>query len=160
MKYRKFFLSNWKHFQTDFQSKFKQSCRLTIEEILCDHRVLKSEILALKGSWVSFSPTFYTVRASLVAQMVKNLPTIQETWVWALSCTDPLGKGMATHSSILAWRIPWTEDPGVLQSMRSQRVRHDLESFTLSWHVPRHCHTKWNKSEKDKFHIISLICEI
>ena len=57
--------------------------------------------------------------------MVKNLPAMQETQVQALGQKDPLEKEMATHSSILAWRIPWTEDPGGLQSMGSQRVRHD-----------------------------------
>ena len=62
--------------------------------------------------------------ASLLAQMVKNPPTIQETRVRSLGWEDPLEKGMATHSSILAWRIPWTEEPGGLQSMGSQRVRH------------------------------------
>ena len=55
--------------------------------------------------------------SSLVAQMVKNLPVMQETWVQSLGQEDPLEKGMATHSSILAWRIPWTEDPSWLQSM-------------------------------------------
>ena len=55
----------------------------------------------------------------LVAQMVKNLRAVQETWVQALGQEDPLEKGMATHSSILAWRIPWTEEDG-LQSMESQ----------------------------------------
>ena len=54
--------------------------------------------------------------------MVKNLPTMQETWVLSLGQEDPLEKGMATHSSILAWRIPWTEESGRLQSMGSQRV--------------------------------------
>ena len=63
--------------------------------------------------------------ASLVAQAVKNPPAIRETWVRFLSWEDPLEKGTATHSSILAWRIPWTEEPGELQSMGSQRVRHD-----------------------------------
>ena len=58
--------------------------------------------------------------------MVKNLPAMQETWVQPLDRKDPLEKGMAKHSSILAWRIPWTEKPGELQSMGSQRVRHDL----------------------------------
>ena len=53
------------------------------------------------------------LRASLVAQMVKNPPAMQETWVGSLGWGDPLEKGMATHSSILAWRIPWTEEPGV-----------------------------------------------
>ena len=62
---------------------------------------------------------------SLVAQKVKNLPAVQETWVRFLGQEDPLEKGMATHSGILAWRIPWTEEPGRLQPTRSQRVRHD-----------------------------------
>ena len=53
--------------------------------------------------------------ASLVVQMVKSLPTVQETWVWSLSWEDPLEKGMATLSSFPAWRIPWTEEPGGLQ---------------------------------------------
>ena len=62
--------------------------------------------------------------ASLVAQTVKNLPAMQETRVQSLGQEDPLEKGMATLSSILARRIPWTEDPGGLQSMGLQRVRH------------------------------------
>ena len=61
---------------------------------------------------------------SLVAQ-VKSLPEVQETWVQSLGWEDPLEKEMATHSRILAWRIPWTEEPGGLQSTGSQRVRHD-----------------------------------
>ena len=60
-----------------------------------------------------------------MAQMVKNLPAMQETWVRSLGREDPMENGMATHSSILAWRIPWTEKPDGLQSMGSQRVRHD-----------------------------------
>ena len=63
--------------------------------------------------------------ASLVAQMIKNLPAIQETWVPSLGREDPLEKEMATHSRILAWRIPRTEEPGGLQSMVSPRVGHD-----------------------------------
>jgi len=63
--------------------------------------------------------------ASLVAQMVKRLPAMQETWVRSVGQEDPMEKEMATHSSILAWRIPWTEEPGRLQSMGSQRVGHD-----------------------------------
>ena len=57
---------------------------------------------------------------SLVAQLVKNLPAMQETWIQFLGWEDPLEKGMATRSSILAWRIPWTEKPGRLLSMGSQ----------------------------------------
>ena len=63
--------------------------------------------------------------ASLAAQTVKNLPAVQETWVRSLCWEDPLEEGMATHSSILAWRIPWTEEPAKLQSMGSQRAGHD-----------------------------------
>ena len=61
----------------------------------------------------------------LVDQMVKHLPTMQETRVQSLGREDLLEKEMATHSSILAWRIPWMEEPGRLQSMGSQRVRHN-----------------------------------
>ena len=60
-----------------------------------------------------------------MAQMVKNLPVMQETQVQSLSWEGPLEKEMTTHSSILAWEIPWTEEPGGLQSMGLQRVRHD-----------------------------------
>ena len=68
----------------------------------------------------------YTFKhASLVAQSLKNLPAMQETWVCFLGQEDPLEKEMATHSSILAWRIPWTEEPSRLQSMDLQN-RHDL----------------------------------
>ena len=57
--------------------------------------------------------------------MVNNLPAVRETWVQSLCWEDPLEKGIATHSSILAWRIPWTEEPSRLQSTRSQRIGHD-----------------------------------
>ena len=62
------------------------------------------------------------MKASLVAQSVKNLPAVQETRVRSLGWEDPLEKAMATHSSILAWKNSWTEEPGGLQSMGSQRV--------------------------------------
>ena len=60
-----------------------------------------------------------------MAQTVKNLPAMQETWIQSLGWEDLLEKGMAAHRSILAWKIPWTEELGRLQSMGSQRVRHD-----------------------------------
>ena len=63
--------------------------------------------------------------SSLVAQRIKHLPAMQETQVRSLGWEDPLEKEMATHSSILAWKIPRTEEPGRLQSIRSQRVGHD-----------------------------------
>ena len=73
--------------------------------------------------------------------MIKSLPAIQETQVGSFGWEDPLEKGMATHSSVLAWVIPWTEEPGGLQSMGSQRVRYDwvTDTFTFSYtwyHLP------------------------
>ena len=69
-------------------------------------------------------PVYWVERASLVAQMVKCLPIMRETQIRSLGWEDPLEKEMATHSSTLAWKIPWTEEPG-LQSMGSQIVGHD-----------------------------------
>ena len=72
-------------------------------------------------------------RASLLAQRLKRLPAMRETWVRSLGQEDPLEKEMSTHSSILAWRIPWTEELGGLQSMGSQRVGHNrATSLSLS----------------------------
>ena len=62
------------------------------------------------------------IGSSLVVQSVKSLPAMQETWIQSLGQENPLEKGLATHSSILAWEIPWTEEPGGLQSMQSQAV--------------------------------------
>ena len=69
--------------------------------------------------------TFPSFSDSLVAQTVKHLPTVWETWVRSLGQEDALGKEMATHSSTLAWKIPWVEEHSMLQSMGSQRVGHD-----------------------------------
>ena len=74
---------------------------------------------------------FETDHASLMAQMVKNLPALQDTQVQSLGQEDSLEKGIATHSSIHAWRIPWTEEPGGLQCKGSQRVEHDSATNTL-----------------------------
>ena len=68
-----------------------------------------------------------------MAQTLKNPPAMQETWVQSLGREDPLEKEMATHSSILAWRIPWTEEPGGLQSTGSQRIGHDWETNTFTF---------------------------
>ena len=78
-------------------------------------------------------------RASRVIQTVKNLPAMQETWVRYLGWEDPLEKGRATHSSILAWRTPWTEEPGRLQSMGSPRVGHDRDFHTLNQFLISEC---------------------
>ena len=75
------------------------------------------------GERIGYPPQYSW--ASLVMQMVKNLLATRETWVWSLGQEDPLEEGLATHSRILAWRIPWTEGPGGLQSRGSQRVRLD-----------------------------------
>ena len=75
------------------------------------------------GEGIGYPPHYSW--ASLVAQLVMNQPAIRETWVQSLGRKDPLEKGKAAHSSVLAWRIPWTEEPGGLQSMGSQRVGHD-----------------------------------
>ena len=84
-------------------------------------------------SLIQFDNNYPEFGASLVAQMVKRLPTMQETRVLSLGREDPLEKEMATHSSILAWRISWMEEPGGLQSMGLQRVGHDWEtSLSLS----------------------------
>ena len=92
--------------------------------------------LSLIGTrWVLFNIKLTMCKlswASLVAQMIKNLPAMLETWVQSLGWEDPLEKGTATNSSILAWRVPWTENSGELQSMGSQRVRHDWTTFTFA----------------------------
>ena len=79
---------------------------------------------------------FFTCSFALVAQLVKNLPAVQETRVQPLGWEDPLEKEMTTHSGVLAWKISWTEEPGGLQSMGSQRVGHDWATNTylhLGW---------------------------
>ena len=68
---------------------------------------------------------------------------MQETWVWFMGWEDPLEKGMATHSSILAWRIPWTEEPGRLQSMGLQRVRHNWVTNTFYFHIHIYGFPRW-----------------
>ena len=90
--------------------------------------------------------TWDLCRSSLVTQKVKNLSAKQETWTWFLGWEDPLEKGMVTHSRIPAWRIPWTEEPGGLQSMGLQRIEHDSVTNTSAgeveggWEVRRAFH--------------------
>ena len=69
--------------------------------------------------------TNHSITASLVAQMVKNLPAMRKTWVRSLGWEDPVEEGMVTHSSVLAWRFPWTEEPGGLQSTGLQGAGHN-----------------------------------
>ena len=82
---------------------------------------------------VGFGRIYESRRASLVTQMVKRLPAMQETWVRFLGQKDPLEKEMAIHSSTLAWKIPWTEEPDRLQCMGSQRVGHDWATSLSLW---------------------------
>ena len=82
-------------------------CVSTVSRALCFYHIID----ILSGIWTS-----------LVAQTLKNLPAMQEIWVRSQGRDDPLEKGMATHSNILAWRIPWTKEPGELHSMGLQRV--------------------------------------
>ena len=82
---------------------------------------------------------YVTYMYVVLAQVVKHLPVMRETWIRSLGQEDPLEKDMATHSSTLAWRIPWTEEPGRLQSMGSQRVGHDwATSLSLSFFHTHH----------------------
>ena len=103
--------------------------------------------------------------ASLVAQMVKNLPAMQETWDRYLGREDPLEKGMVSLSSILAWRIPWTEEPGGLQSMGSQRVGQDWGTFAfilcffIYWVRPKF-HLRFSKMLQKKNFLNSLTYNI
>ena len=98
-------------------------CREDLESEMKSQRRRISSIRTILTHRISHH--YKNIWASPVVQMVKNHPVMQETWVRSLSREDPLEKEMATHSSILAWRIPWTEEPGGLQSMGLQRVGHD-----------------------------------
>ena len=105
--------------------------------------------------------------ASLVAQTVKNLPAMHETWVQALDWEDPLEKGTATHCSILAWRIPWMEKPGRLQSVGSHRVGHEWSDLAVAaaaiflpgeFHEQRSLagHSPWGRKESSMTERLSL----
>ena len=101
--------------------------------------------------------------ASLVAHMVKNLPAMKETQVPSLGQEDPLEKGMTTHSSILVWRISWTEEPGRLQFMGSQRIRHNWVTNTFNFNTYRepiyemYAFIRYINKYKHKIHQCSLI---
>ena len=73
----------------------------------------------------------YIIIAPLMAQMVKNLPAVQETWIWSMGWEDPLEKKMETQASILAWRIPWTEEPGRVTKSQTV-VGHDWSDWSLT----------------------------
>ena len=115
-------------------------------ELAIKYILLKTKVINSQNITYSLCFTIIYVSehlgVSLVAQIVKNLSIVQQTRVWSLGQGDPLEKGMETPCSILAWRIPWTEQPGRLQFMGSQRVRYNwvTNTFTL---VPGACISAW-----------------
>ena len=97
-------------------------------------------------------------RASQVAQTVKDLPAMWETWVWSLNQEDILEKGMATHSSSLAWRIPWTEEPGRLQSIGLQKRHRVFEQLTFSlFKIQSHKDYKKSLADNDTCHLLDRL---
>ena len=117
--------------------------KIEVFELWCWRRLLRFPWIArrpnqsiLKEINLDYSLEGLMLRASLVAQMVKNLPAMWESRVWSLGWEDLLEKVVATHSNILAWRIPWTVEPGELQSMGWQRVRHH-------WATNTHTQAHW-----------------
>ena len=111
------------------------------------HKYQKNEKITVFG-WTASTALIW---ASLVVWSVKNLPAIQETWVWSLSREDPLEKEMATHSSSLAWRIPWTKEPGGLHSV--DRVGHD-------WSHLAHMQGKDQSTRRQKMRLQYFPCPI
>ena len=122
----------------------RKAMGLQMEEIGCKCQTFLS-LLSGRRKQTSdiFFPSLYKFKRRL-----KQLPEMRETWVRSLSREDPLEKEMAAHSSILAWRIPWMEEPSRLQSMGSQRVRHDF-TFTFTLPYP------WRYLPKSKFQHMS-----
>ena len=112
----------------------------------------------VRHDWATFTFSFTWV--SLVAKMVKRLPAMQDTQVQSLGWEDPLDKEMATHSSILAWKIPWSEKPDKLQSMGSQRVQHDSQKWLhfcmLFIYVWMSVITYYGKCQKENMYLLLL----
>ena len=95
-------------------------CQETMQHLLWEREKIRKKLN--QGPKVLFQPRPKGTLASLMAQVVKNLPAMQETQVRSLGLEDPLDKEMATHSNILAWEIPWIEEPGELQPMGCQEL--------------------------------------
>ena len=102
---------------------------LVVSPTLIDHMILL-ELIDLE-----YNVAFIKNRKFLVAQIVKSLPAMQETWVWSLGGEDPLKKEMAIHFSILTWRNSWNEEPGRLQSNGSQRAGLDWATNTFTFNI-------------------------
>ena len=109
------------------------------------HRYLDfGPLVSRTYSFLFLKPLWSLVGASLVAQIVKNLPAMQETQLWSLGQKDPLEKQMASPSNILAWRIPWTEKPGGLQSMGSQKS----QTWLSKWAYTVNCYCRLRKQKQ------------
>ena len=89
-----------------------------------DRGAWRATVHGVAKSWTRLSDFHFRFWLPVVARTIKNLPVVRESQVRSLGWEDPLEDGIATHFSILAWRIPWTEEPGGLQSVGSQRIRH------------------------------------
>ena len=122
-RWSNFTRTHW-HMYTLFSLRINHRNLLLVLKIIPKFMCFPAALLTSPGLFLFWVCTMFSW-ASLVVQTVKRLPAVQETRVRSLGWEDPLEKEMATHSSTLAWKIPWTEDARRLQSMRSQRVRHD-----------------------------------
>ena len=137
---------------TDLVSSGHRSCLALVEIQGREVSEEKGERQSLSLSWQTTSfilfktaKWFLILVLTLVGQRIKNLPAVQETQIWSLGWGDALEKEVATHSCILAWRIPWTKEPGGLQSMGSQRTGSDFHSFFCTFLVEN-----WENREKWK----------
>ena len=125
---RMFHVQWWKHCYSASSHLLDTCCMIVISEDLFHHKDFKEVWRKPKNTWRGLKSQY-----SLVAQAVKNPPAIWETWLQSLGREEPLEKEMATHSSILAWRIPWAEEPGGLPSMGLQRVGQDWVTFPFTF---------------------------
>ena len=146
--------STWAYSMKSFQNKFSHVRIVAL--VLKGMNELKSDPNENTQIYMWLYANFW---ASLVAQPVKNQPSMQETRAWSVGQGDSLGKGMATHSSILAWRIPLTEEPGGLQSMGLWRVRYDWVTNTRT-HTNIYIWTKDSLNKKTESSFILFVIEL
>ena len=118
--------TTWMHLEIAVLYEVGEKDKYCVTSSIAELKMIEMNLLIKQTHRLNeFMVTEGKERTSLVAQMVKRLPTMRETWVPSLGQKDPLEKEMATHSSVLAWRIPWMGEPGGLQSTGLQRVGHD-----------------------------------
>ena len=118
--------TTWMHLEIAVLYEVGEKDKYCVTSSIAELKMIEMNLLIKQTHRLNeFMVTEGKERTSLVAQMVKRLPTMRETWVQSLGWEDLMEKEMATHSNILAWKIPWREDPGRLQSMGSQRVVQD-----------------------------------